>query len=210
MIPWELFTYSLDLYPFPDIVSDALNVRDLTTLSANLPRRTWQTDQQSPWHPPFYASFLEWRDVYEDFIREVVVHRLDEPCYYQRVPTFRVHLPNNTAVGEFHTDAQYHHPTGEVSFWLPLTRAAGTSSVWIEDDDHEYRDVVAAPGEVVQFNAAQRLHGNLLNETGKSRVSFDFRLLPVRLAPTTEGPPTKHTKLRFAAGGYYANEIVRP
>lgn len=209
MTPWELFKYPLERYPFPTLVTESLGVDDLTTLVADLPRRTWQTDQQSPWHAPFYAGFeAGWHAVYEQFVREVVVPRLGEPCYYQRVPTFRVQLPGNLAVGEFHTDAQYHHPVAEVSFWLPLTPASDTSSVWIEDDRDVPRAVVALPGEVVQFAAATRRHGNFPNETGKSRVSFDFRLLPVRHLPEREGPPTEHTRLRFVPGGYYADEAV--
>lgn len=206
--PWQLFEYDLERYPFPDFVAGSLGVDDLTTLAADLPQRTWQTDQQSPWHAPFYTGYPGWRGWYDHLVREVVAPRLGEPCYYQDVPTFRVQLPGNLAVGEFHTDAQYHHPVDEVSFWLPLTPASDTCSVWVEDDAGEYQAVEARPGQVAQFAAATRSHGNVPNETGRSRVSFDFRLLPVRLLPTTEGPPTKHTGLRFVPGEYYATEVV--
>lgn len=209
MNPWELFDYDLDRYPFPTVTMFGLGVDDLTTLMADLPRRTWQTDQQSPWHASFYASFEEsWHTLFDRFVREVVAPRLGEPCYYQRVPTFRIQLPNNLAVGEFHTDAQYHHPIGETSFWLPLTPTQSTSTVWVVDDDDVPLPIDAQPGQVARFDAATRKHGNVLNETGHSRVSFDFRLLPVRLLPQDEGPPTEHTRLRFIPGGYYANEIV--
>lgn len=207
-VPWKLFTYELGDFPFPSLVAETMGIDDLTQLVADLPKRTWQTDQQSPWHAAFYAGFERWQSAYEWFVREVVAPRLDERCYYQRVPTFRVHLPGNVAVGEFHTDAQYNHPMGEVSFWLPLTDAYGTCSVWIADDNEELRPVIAKPGEVVEFSAVERRHGNWVNETGRSRVSFDFRLLPTRMLPTTEGPPTKHTGLQFVPGGYYATEVV--
>lgn len=206
--PWKLFSYPVEDFPFVTLVQEALEVDNLVTLAADLPRRTWQTDQQSPWHAPFYASFSWWHRLYDTLVREVVAPRLGEPCYYQRVPTFRVQLPGNTAVGEFHTDAQYHHPVGEVSFWLPLTEAYGTCSLWVEDDEGGFQSVAAAPGDVVEFAAVTRRHGNYVNETGQSRVSFDFRLLPVRLLPREEGPPTKHTGLRFVPGGYYAEEVV--
>lgn len=216
-LPWKLFTYSLADYPFPSLVAETLGVCrwgetdgavDLTTLAADLPRNTWQTDQTSRWHDAFYAGFAQWRPAYDWFVREVVAPRLGEPCYYQHVPTFRVQLPGNVAVGELHTDAQYHHPLGEETFWLPLTDAYDTCSVWIADDDDELRAVIAKPGEVAQFSAVSRLHGNRVNETGHSRVSFDFRLLPVRLLPQVPGPGTKHTGLRFVPGEYYATEVV--
>lgn len=207
-VAWDLFTYPLEHFPFPDLVVASLDVPDLAALEADLPQRTWQTDQQSPWHAPFYAGFAEWSPLYEQFVRAIIAPRLDEPCYYQRVPTFRVQLPGNLAVGEFHTDAQYNHPLGEVSFWLPLTQASDTCSLWIADDDEELHAVSALPGDVIEFSAVTRLHGNKVNLTGRSRVSFDFRLLPVRLLPEVDGPPTKHTGMRFVPGGYYAEEVV--
>jgi len=130
-VPWKMFTYSLEDYPFPTWVARSLEVDNLTSLTADLQLNTWQTDQTSPWHGPFYASFGRWQDAYVDFLRDVVAPRFGEPVYYQRVPTFRVHLPGNLAVGEFHTDAQYHHPEDEVSFWLPLTpRMTRAASGW--------------------------------------------------------------------------------
>lgn len=210
MIPWTLHRYSVHRYPFSEIVVNALGVRGLTTLAADLPRRTWQTDQQSPWHALFYASFEEWHDRFDDLVRKVIAPIINEPFYYQRVPTFRVQLPGNTAVGEFHKDTTYNHPADEQTFWLPLTDAGGTSSVWIEGDDGDLYAPSVIPGQIVQFSAATRSHGNVINETGQARVSFDFRCLPVRLLPKTEGPPTKHTKLRFVPGGYYATEVIYP
>jgi hypothetical protein len=204
--PWELFDYDLTEYPFPELVRLSLGVTSLYGLEADLPKRTWQTDQQSPWHPLFYGDFHTWQRVYDAFVREVVAERVEEPFYYQRVPTFRVQLPGNTAVGELHTDAQYHHPLDEVTMWLPLTAAHGSASLWVQDDDGELQCVNAWPGQIAEFSAAKRLHGNKLNDTGRTRVSFDFRVLPVRLLPTVEGPPTKHTRLRFVPGEYYAEE----
>lgn len=52
----------------------------------------------------------------------------DDVVVYQKRPTFRVHLPNNTAVPSdvggspdkpgLHYDAQFNHPTGEINFWV--------------------------------------------------------------------------------------------
>jgi hypothetical protein len=208
--PWTIFEYDLDEYPWPRWVESMLDVVDLTGLIEDLPLRTWRTDQQSPWHDRFYAEFERAPMVaatYQRFVHEVIAPRMTEPFCYQRVPTFRVQLPGNFAVGEFHRDAQYGHPPGELSHWLPLTHAVETSSVWIEDDDGAVHAPEVWPGDVVVFDAVSRKHGNYVNRTGRSRVSFDFRTLPVRLLP--EHPNvTEHTKMPFALGGYYAAEIV--
>ncbi len=208
--PWRTWSYDPGRFPFPALVALALGEDDLESLRADLPRRTWRTDQQSPWHAPFYEGFGGWRRVFRAFVREAVAPRVGEPFYYQAVPTFRVHLPGNVAVGEFHTDARYHHPPGEVSHWVPLTRAGGTRGLWIEGDDGERHAPDVRPGHVVDFDAVHSTHGNLVNRTGLSRVSFDFRTLPVRLLPAEEGPPTEHTRMRFVPGGYYAAGAVAP
>lgn len=208
--PWMIFGYPLSQFPFPGMVADSLSVPDLTELRAeDLPLRTWQTDQQSPWHADFYAGFAKWEHYFRWFVHAVIAPLVAEPFYYQRVPTFRVHLPGNLAVGEYHRDAQYHHPAGEINFWVPLTYAADTASVWIENDDGVMTAPDVAPGSMIRFDAVNRLHGNKINDTGRSRVSFDFRALPTRLLPTDPGL-TEHTKLTFAPGGYYAHEKVWP
>lgn len=188
----------------------ALEEDDLAALTLDGPLWKEREDQRSPWHERFYATFADWAGVYRRFVRAVVSAWMGEPFYLQAVPTFRVHLPGNVAVGTFHTDATYHHPEGEVTFWLPLTRAEDTSSVWIADERNRLCAPSVMPGDVVEFSAVTQRHGNLVNETGKSRVSFDFRCIPVRRLPDVEGPPSENMKLRFVPGGYYADEIVTP
>jgi len=207
-VPFTVRPYPLDEYPFPELVAESLGVDDLSNLSADLPRRTWRTDQQSPWHAAFYSGFEAWRELFTAFVGDVIGPLVSEPFYWQAVPTFRVHLPGNVAVGEFHTDAQYHHPVDERSFWLPLTPAYDTCSVWVEADDGVLHAPDVDPGHLVEFSAATRRHGNKINETGRTRVSFDFRVLPVRLLPPEEGAPTEHTRLRFVPGGYYAADAM--
>jgi hypothetical protein len=205
---WRVYDYPVLTYPFPALVAQALDVDELSALRSDDPHWTRETDQASHWHRAFYAAFEQWRPLYNRFVREQVALRLNEPVYFQAVPTFRVHQPGNVAVGEFHTDAQYHHPAGELTFWLPLTDAFGTNSVWVEDDAHHLRPFVAQPGQMVAFEAVSRRHGNLVNTTGRARVSFDLRCLPVRLLP--DGPTHRsiNAGLRFVPGEYYHAEPV--
>lgn len=210
MDPWKIHTYSLASYPFPLWVAESLRTNDLDRLSADEPRWKEREDQRSPWHRDFYAKFPDWQFLYRDFVKQVIAPIVGEPFYFQAVPTFRVHLPGNVAVGAFHTDAMYHHPMDETSYWLPVTHASATRSVWIEDDEGALRAPNVWPGELVAFSATTRLHGNITNITGRSRVSFDFRCIPVRLLPKEEGPPSENMNLRFVPGGYYDAEVVRP
>lgn len=200
MQPWTTIDYDLDRYPFPRLVTTALGVSDLTRLPADRQRWLRHTDQGSRWHRAFYAAFAGFEDVYCRFVSEVIAPAMGESCYYQRTPTFRVQLTDNVAVGEFHTDAQYGHPAGEVTFWLPVTPAWGTNSLVVEG-----HPVTASVGQVVRFDAISHRHGNDLNTTGRSRVSFDFRCLPTWRVPPCPNASV-NTGWRFTPGEYYADQ----
>lgn len=192
-ISYRFIPYSLAVYNFPAIVMTALGESDLSKLGsdANIAVRTRENDQDTQWHRRFYASFDQWRSIYVEFVQDVISTLFAQRFYYQAVPTFRVHLPHNLAVGEFHTDGDYGHPDGEINFWLPLTPAFDTNSIWIErvQGRSDFQCVNTGPGNVVAFDATHLKHGNLKNETGRTRVSFDFRCLPVTDYCAIDHPP---------------------
>jgi hypothetical protein len=165
-------------------------------------------DQGTVFHQRFYAGVEEsdFIRLYLRFLRQVVRPWLaGGRMVYQLVPTFRVQLPGNVAVGEPHRDRDYGHlPTG-LNFWLPVTRAAGTSAIWIEhpDDSGDYRPVDVDPGQVLIFDGANLRHANAMNETGQTRVSFDFRVIPWHLYRDRPTQRTITGRRRFALGSYY-------
>jgi hypothetical protein len=204
--------YPLASFDFISAVSRALGQPDLTALSdPDLPLRTRENDQRTAWHHAFYDDFHDHdefygrstlRLLYRALIGGPIRDLIGEPFYYQAVPTFRVHLPGNLAVGEFHRDADYGHPASERSFWLPLTPAYDTNSLWIGNTA-----VRAEPGDIIMFDAVGELHGNKVNTTGKSRVSFDFRCVPVSSYQPSQAR-TVNTRVAFAPGAYYALDTV--
>lgn len=210
---WLVLDYSAARFDFGRIVSEELGEPDLAQLGKpeQVSLRTRETDQKTPWHEAFYQTFFAWRSLYENFVKEVVSGLFNERFFYQAVPTFRVHLPNNLAVGEFHVDMQYGHPADEVTFWIPLTPAWDTNSLWIESAPGigDYMPVSAGPGQMVVFDAAHLRHGNLVNSTGATRVSFDFRCLRERDYRETDRRSV-NTGLAFAPGSYYSAEPVEP
>jgi ectoine hydroxylase-related dioxygenase (phytanoyl-CoA dioxygenase family) len=175
--------YDQGKFDFAAAFREIYRVDDLSTLHADSPMEvlTWQTDQATVFHRQFYAAFDEHiRSRYRGFVAAVAPKVLGtgEFCF-QRVPTVRVHLPGNLAVGEFHTDGDYNHKQREVNFWVPVTPTWGSNSVWIEQElgQHDYAPVSLAPGEMIVFDAVNWSHGNKINETGACRVSFDFRCI---------------------------------
>lgn len=142
--------------------------------------------------PPFQKAFREFgKSLIETyFTREAVI---------QKTPTVRIQLAGGKSVS-FHSDAWYGHGERVNSFWLPLTRVWGSNSLQIarnvdesiafleriayEQLDLDEINVQAADlcepvqadfGDLVVFNG-DVLHGTLNNESGASRVSFDFRI----------------------------------
>ena len=118
--------------------------------------------------------------MYNLFVNDVIMPLFDEEILYQKIPTFRVHQPNNLAVAEYHRDSDYSHSEHEINFYLPLTKAWGNNTIWTETeyDKKDFSPINANVGDVVMWNGSLLLHGNKLNDTGKSRVSVDFRILP--------------------------------
>lgn len=140
------------------------------------------------------------------FVREEVAVKgeLEGPLAVQRFLNVRIMLPNKPqATFPFHTGLLYGHGPGSRSIWMPLTDVStdefSTASMHVIDTDtsremikeaadrklsveemSEFfagpsRQVRAGPGSCCLFNQ-ETIHGNFVNETGKTRVSIDFRV----------------------------------
>lgn len=205
-------TYDANKYDFVKIIRDLFGVEleNINTLSD----KTYAIfeigkDSSTDFHKKFYDKYHEgWEELqntYDLFIKEVVSKDFNEDILYQKFPTFRVHLPKNVAVGAFHNDSEFQHPVGEVNYILPLTNSENTQSVWVESEPSkkDFAPMKLRVGELVRFNGNRLTHGNKINSTKKTRVSMDFRILPIshydksRIGESI----TLHTK--FKEGAYY-------
>lgn len=197
--------YDVREFNFPNIVSSMIGESSLCDLSGDrIELRLRETDQKTKWHERYYSLFQESLSMlYQSFVLKQISPLFPEPIYFQSIPSLRIHLPNNLAVGEFHRDIDYGHPQEEVNFWLPLTKANGTSAPLIEDGDGSLVSLNSDVGEILSFDAANRRHGNVINTTGQSRVSIDFRVLPVSKWYATESRSV-NTKLHFSPGSFYS------
>ena len=169
--PWEIVQYDVKAFPFARIVRQMIGVRDLTCLPKASAVATRESDQQTAYHSKFYQNLEAFLPTY----RRLLCHLFDEGLdrvYFQRVPTFRVHMRGSVAVGAWHRDRDYGHDSSEVNYWLPLTPASRSNTIWIEGCP-----VTAKYGDIVVFDGANLEHGNTINRTTTSRVSFDFRII---------------------------------
>ncbi len=127
---------------------------------------------------------------------------------YQAFPTFRLQLPGERAVHTWHydSDPDHRHPDWEINFQIALTDMLGSRATWIESVPglRDFAPMELTVGQFAVFDGNRCLHGNRPNDTGLSRVSLDFRVLPwSRYAAQTSRRTSVTAGKRFVAGEYY-------
>ena len=169
-------------------------------------------DTSSQLHSIFYnklnSGWDEIHELYEKFIEEVVALYLDKDIFlYQAFPTFRIHYVGNRAITTWHKDGDenHKHPEGEINFWLPLTNTFGDNTLWVESkpDMKDYHPIETTPGHMLVFDGNRCSHGNKINTTIKTRVSLDFRILPIRYYNPHYPHKTATKGWRYIIGEYY-------
>ena len=203
----EIYNYDTSRFDFSKLISEILGVSSLGNIHEYVDYDvfTREKDQSTQWHKRYYEEFEKIRPMYENFVNDCI-----KPIFggseivYQSIPTFRVHLVGNVGVGAFHKDRDYNHGTTEINFWLPLVDVWGNNSVWVEseEDKADYHPARLSYGEYLRFDGANLMHGNRINDTSQTRVSFDFRVVPIEdFIPSTKGSINMDTK--FDIGGYF-------
>ena len=216
----DRITYDIENYLFRDIVSQWFFNRGILPyfgLPSLHSERDYELfdrehDQSTIWHKCFYEMIREdksFDDSYTDFLHDIIKPRFGEEIVYQKIPTFRVHLPNNVSVGEFHKDKHYRdekwaEKVEELNYFVPLTKAYGTNTIWAETEEDlgDFQEIRANYGECVEWSATKLTHGNKQNITRNTRVSFDFRVIP-KSRYVESNHLTINTKIPFGIGGYY-------
>ena len=169
-------------------------------------------DSSTEFHKAFYdkyrAGWPEFQNMYEEFIKVEIAPQfaqIGENFLYQKWPTFRVHLPNNICVGRFHNDAEFGHPEGEVNFIVPMTDSDKNASVWVESEPgkKDYEHMLMRVGYMIMFSGNTLTHGSKVNDTGKTRVSMDFRCLPLSKYNEANESVSITRKTKFKIGEYY-------
>ena len=208
------FTYDKHKYNFEEIVREVLDVSSLNKIHLESDFPNYQLfprskDQSTLYHKKFYNNMGDFLEQYKLFIQECVRPRYDGPVVYQKIPTFRVHFPSNVAVGEWHKDKKYRDSdwcsrVREINYFLPLTTAHGTNTIWVEteEDKGDFKPMIANYGEAYEWNGLDLKHGNKMNKTKTTRVSVDFRVIP-KIRYFDSDHLTINTKVPFSIGGYY-------
>lgn len=212
----NVFEYDTSKYPFRKIIQKILNQQNLEQIHKNFDFFLLERDkdQSTEFHKLFYSEYEAsgFKDLYEKFITTYVCKELETKVINQTKPTFRVHMHDNLGVGEFHRDSDYQHPLEEINFLVPVTKAHETSTVWIETqpDKKDFMPINLEYGQCLVFRGGLLTHGNKINNTGDTRVSFDFRVIPESLFKPSQGASI-NSGMKFDIGGYYSlleNQVV--
>ncbi len=210
----KIFKYNQSDYPFVEYISNLFDNHQLELLHTKDKKEYSFFDKPSKdsdtiYHKIFYdkmrSGWEEFFCVYRNFINNFVMKQIGEPIICQKWPTFRVHLPNNLAVGAWHTDSEFNHPDNEINFLLPITKMFESNTIITESEPglKDFKQIELEPGELFMFNGNKCTHGNLPNRTGFTRVSLDFRVL--KKSDYKENNKTSITTgTKFKVGEYYA------
>lgn len=141
------------------------------------------------------------RDIFTPLCEELLRKISDPGDFLQTVPNIRIHQPfDHNSVTPFHSDVLYGHSPEETNYWINLTPAFDTNSLWVVADDRteflhttfrenrlslndfeimarEIAHPINAPSPGVHTFCCARIHGSVLNETNTTRVSIDIRAL---------------------------------
>jgi ectoine hydroxylase-related dioxygenase (phytanoyl-CoA dioxygenase family) len=210
----KIVKYDIKKYPFIDIVTKWLDC-DLSKThihySLNDQIKGIGSDTMSSPHKTFYSNMdnnsESFASLYKSFIKDVLFPQINQECYYQTFPGFRIASPDNVAVSTWHADGDEEnlHPPGEINIFLPLTNCYGNNSMWIESEPgkKDFHPVKLSKGEVYIFDGNKCVHGNYRNDTMDTRISFDFRLMPKDKYDPNYPHVTATKKLSYTIGGYY-------
>ena len=86
----------------------------------------------------FYETSKSLKTLYKNFIEKIISPFFSDAVYFQTVPTFRFHFPNQEGYNwkdRYHTDIMLGHPPYEINIWLPFTKTYDSNSMRITSYD---------------------------------------------------------------------------
>jgi len=210
--------YNLDKYNFCKEVKDIFNVKELKNLHTEredlLPegKLNFDNETKTDFHSTFYGGLKSEKgkaikDIYNNFISEIIAPMFNRSFVYQAFPSFRVHIPNDQAVHKWHydSDENHNHPDWEINFQLALTNMYESNAMWIESVPglRDFKPLEMNLGQFAIFYGNQCAHGNKENTTGNTRISMDFRVIPYEKYDESKAKNSATANTKFVIGEYY-------
>jgi hypothetical protein len=202
----SILPYDSIRYPFREIMESHLAVGSLELLHNHfyMPKITAENDQEAPLHREMYRIGPAFGTVYRKFVQDWVQPIIGSSVVFQKVPSLRYQAPGTVAVGAWHRDSDFGHGRGEINVWVPLTSSEPSSSVWLESqpDRGDFGPAMVPFGCAMLFDAVSLMHGNVINTSQYTRVSFEFRVIKESAYGARSERSVKQRK-RFQVGDYF-------
>ena len=213
----KIFKYDIQKYNFKEIIENYFNISELSLIhkerSELLPKQKLDffSESKTKFHEIFYSKLRGgWDEIvlsYENFIKNEISPMFDSQIIYQSFPTVRFHLPNDQAIHYWHydSDKDHMHPEWEINFQIALTDMYDTQATWVESTPglKDFSPMEMKYGEYYVFNGNKCTHGNKVNITDKTRVSFDFRIMPYNRYIENNKTSSATKGKKFIIGDYY-------
>jgi hypothetical protein len=145
----------------------------------------------------FFDTDTRFLKEYTKFITMYIKPLFPEDMFllYQSTPNIRISFPDSTAIGSrptdpipeiigLHSDSEFGHPKDEINFVIPITEMYDSNSIYFEkeidsnDTFESYHNLHLQNNEFFRCYFNKLRHYNRINETGKTRISLDFRIIP--------------------------------
>jgi hypothetical protein len=146
----------------------------------------------------FVDTSTMFETVYHTFVRKYIFPLFPEErqLVIQKTPNIRFSFPESAAIGKHekedkkngiighHCDSDFGHHATEMNFIIPITKMFATNSVYYEpypDSDvaiTSYENLVLKPEEFFKAYFNKQRHYNRINQTNKTRISYDLRVIP--------------------------------
>ena len=186
-----LKNYTTRIYPFASILEKLFNINSIEYLHQKIDSKDefnadLGKDSESFYHKLFYKEIKNinssLRETWEIFINNEIKSHFpyEKTLIIQKLPNIRIHIPNGLAIKRWHCDSDkdHKHPIGELNCVMPFTKMHDTNSLWREScaNKSDFKPFNLNYGEIVYWNGNTCIHGNKVNNTETTRVSFDFRI----------------------------------
>lgn len=208
----QLFNYDTSRYNFKERAEELFgcSLAGLHEWLGSFERFDRRNDQHTLAHRVFYSNYTRAiKPVYDEFMSDFMSRVVDMPFSYQVIPTFRIGLPGNRFVGEYHKDSKYAHPEFELNFNLALSNYLSPCCLMSETvpDSGEFHPIECRHGQIFSFNHIDCMHGSEINTTDETMVSFDFRLAMMPFYQDT-GSRSINMRRAFSIGDYFSSNII--
>jgi len=173
-----------------------------------------------------YHNYIDnnmiFNNIYIEFIKDFIKPTFfpnEEYIVLQKTPNIRLHLPNCTNIGKrdtdpnsniigLHKDSEFGHDKDELNFILAITDMYDTNSFYYEPfvnsniNYEDYNNLYLNENNIAILYLNQQYHYNKINNTSKTRISFDFRIIPYSKYNENNNI-SKTNKLKLILGDYF-------